>query len=65
MIDKYILDNEIKMKNQDDTAALKKKEESLDGLFSSSELKDKSLLYEEENRLANEIDCENKKQKDE
>lgn len=65
MLDKNVLEDEMKMKNQDDTDALKMKKESLDALFSSSEVKDKSLLYEEENRLAEGIDGTRQKQRDE
>lgn len=64
MLDKNLLENEMKMKNQDDTDTLIMKKESLDALFSSSEVKDKSLLYEEENRLAEEIDDARQKQRD-
>ncbi len=55
MAESNLIDNAIKQKNQDESKRLEMKKKSIDSQFLSAKVNDKTLLYEEANRIANEI----------
>ena len=56
MDDKNLIKNAVNRKNNDETERLEMKRKSVDSLFDSPNLKSSELLYEEQNRVAKEID---------
>lgn len=56
MDDKNLIKNAMNRKNDDETERLEMKRKSVDSLFDSPNLKSSELLYEEQNRVAKEID---------
>ena len=65
MIEKNIVENAVKLKNQDETKRLEMKKQSIDAQFSSADVKDKDLIREEQNKISNEIDESTEKEKNE
>ena len=56
MDEKNLIKNAVNRKNDDETERLEMKRKSVDSLFDSPNLKSSELLYEEQNRVAKEID---------
>ena len=56
MNEKNLIKNAVNRKNDDETERLEMKRKSVDSLFDSPNLKSSELLYEEQNRVAKEID---------
>lgn len=56
MDEKNLIKNAAARKNDDETERLEMKRKSVDSLFDSPNLKSSELLYEEQNRVAKEID---------
>ena len=65
MIEKSIVENAVKLKNQDETERLEMKKQSIDAQFSSADVKNKDLIREEQNRISDEINESTEKEKNE
>ena len=65
MIEKNIVENAVKLKNQDETERLEMKKQSIDAQFSSADVKNKDLIREEQNRISDEINESTEKEKNE
>lgn len=65
MSEKNIVENAVKLKNQDETERLEMKKQSIDAQFSSADVKNKDLIREEQNRISDEINESTEKEKNE
>lgn len=65
MVEKNLVENIVKLKNQDETERLEMKKQSIDAQFSSADVKDKDLIREEQNRISDEINESTEKEKNE